>query len=275
MQTGAYLYTHLSTYIYICISRHLDRYKRSKKVFFVSVSTRCLTLYFAQLSPNTQTENKLLEVILHSCEKRWYSSSGFITYLPCDVNASPGGLMSVALVQARVSLQTTGVAAWLSPGISRVASGAGSAHFHHCAHRVWIMKGLFEPMHVRSSFYLQSRHVTFTVACTERTECFKLWPLWSSNLHTHSMWLDEQDMPAPSSMFVVKTPLIHLLQKKKSCCCGGGCLTWGAPIPTGVPTTVEKSLPPFGMCSSERIHDNVWAAHRCTTSRAGLLLWHN
>lgn len=159
-------------------------------------------------------ENKLLEVILHSCEKRWYSSSGFITYLPCDVNVSPGGLMSVALVQARVSLQTTGVAAWLSPGISRVGSGAGSAHFHHCAHRVWLMKGLFEPMHVRSSFYLQSRHVTFTVACTESAERFKLWPLWSSNLH--SMWLDEQELPTPSSMFVVKTPLTHLLQKKRA-----------------------------------------------------------
>lgn len=213
-------------------------------------------------------ENKLLEVILHSCEKRWYSSSGFITYLPCDVNVSPGGLMSVALVQARVSLQTTGVAAWLSPGISRVGSGAGSAHFHHCAHRVWLMKGLFEPMHVRSSFYLQSRHVTFTVACTESAERFKLWPLWSSNLHRHSMWLDEQELPTPSSMFVVKTPLTHLLQKKRAVAVVVAVKPEEPFFPTRGPTTVEKSLPPFGMCSSEHIRDN--GGQHVTVRGAGL-----
>lgn len=58
-------------------------------------------------------------------------------------------------VQPRVSLQTTGVAAWLSPGISRVALighwNTGSAHFHHCVHHEWLMKGLFEPKHVWSN----------------------------------------------------------------------------------------------------------------------------
>lgn len=51
-------------------------------------------------------------------------------------------------VQARVSLQTTGVAAWLSPGISWVAlvchSSAGSVHFHHRVHLEWLTKGLFD-----------------------------------------------------------------------------------------------------------------------------------
>lgn len=76
-------------------------------------------------------------------KKRWYLSRGFITYLTRDVSGSPGGLVSVAPVQAGVSLQTTGVAAWLSSGSSRVASGAASAHFHHPVHHEWIMKGLF------------------------------------------------------------------------------------------------------------------------------------
>lgn len=160
--------------------------------------------YFVQLPPNTQIEKKLLEVILHSCGKRWYSSPGFITYLPCDVNASPGGLMSVALVQARVSLQTTGAEASLSPGISRVARtghcSAGSAHFHHRAHHEWLMKGPFEPMHVWSTFYLESHHGAFT-------EKWNAGNYYRCGPRTRTdMWLGEGEdmqMQALSSTFVV------------------------------------------------------------------------
>lgn len=173
-----------------------------------------LYLYILYSSLQIQMEKKLLEVILHSREKCWYSSSGFITYLPCDVNASPGGLMSVALVQARVSLQTTGVAAWLSPGISRVASGAGSAHFHHREHHEWIMKGLFEPMHVRSTFLLTEPLCDIHSSLHGEVECLKLLPLWSLNLHRYSVWLDEQEdmqMQAPSSVCAVKNLLTYFL----------------------------------------------------------------
>lgn len=76
-------------------------------------------------------------------DQRWYSSPEFITCLPCDVSATPGGLVSVAPVQDRVSLQTTGVASWLGPGISqgrhRQLSTLG-LFFQLCRHRRQITK---------------------------------------------------------------------------------------------------------------------------------------
>lgn len=99
-----------------------------------------LSCFYPAPSKKHRWEWSYLRSSWAAVKKRWYPSWGFITYLPCDVNDSPGGLVSVAPVQAGVSLQT---AAWLSPGSPRVASGAASAHFHHPVHDEWIMKGLF------------------------------------------------------------------------------------------------------------------------------------
>lgn len=166
----------------------------------------CVFFYFVQLPPNTQIEKKLLEVILHSCEKRWYSSPGFITYLPCDVNASPDGLMSVAVVQARVSLQTTGVAAWLSPGISRVAlighcGAAGSAHLHHRVHHERLMKGLFEPFACLINILFTEPSRDIYCSLHGKVERWKLLPRPTRT----DVWLGEREdrlMQALSSMFV-------------------------------------------------------------------------
>lgn len=115
----------------------------------------------------------LLEVSVCSCEKRWYSSPGFITYLPCDVSASPGGPHeSVALVQARASLQTTG--SLIKP---RHFSGHQwswlSAFPQTCASWVNYEKPLF--VHKACLVYLpkkkpKNHHRTFTLAYMEKVE---------------------------------------------------------------------------------------------------------
>lgn len=118
-------------------------------------------------------KKRLLEIILHSCEKLWYSSPGLITYLLCDVNASPCGLMSVAAHSPRVSLQTTGVAAWLSPGIPRVAPidhrCAGSARFQSLhASRVTSEMLLWAPCMFDHHFMYSARMGTFSVARVQK-----------------------------------------------------------------------------------------------------------
>lgn len=170
------------------------------------------------------TEKQLLEVIFHSCRKRQYWSPGFIAQLPCDVNASPDGLMSVAVVQARVSLQTTVAAAWLSPGISRVTHighcSAGSAHLHHCLthHDEWLMKGLFEPLHVWSTFYLQSHHRHGKV---ERDQFL---PLWSSNSHRYATgWATGQANAGSRFRVCGVYKAINIFPLKECCWCCGSC----------------------------------------------------
>lgn len=82
-----------------------------------------------------QTDKSAAWGHLYSYERHWYSSQGFLTYLPCDVKASPGGLVSVAPLRAGGEFTN-----WCGSLIKRRHfSGsplgvAGSAHFHHHGH---------------------------------------------------------------------------------------------------------------------------------------------
>lgn len=228
----------------------------------ISMSARCpVWFYILCSSLQMQIEKQLLEVILHSCEKCWYSSPGFITYLPCDVNASPGGLMSVALVQARVSLQTTGVAVWLSPGISRVAHvghcSAGSAHFHYG----WLMK---RPLWANTC----SIDILFTgpswdvhLSMLEKVERWKLLPLWSSNLHRYVTGWGRGQADADSLLHVCGVGPINIFPLERAA--DAAAVVAVKPVePCGdlnstmVSNGLEKSFPDFGMWSCKCVQDN-------------------
>lgn len=101
-------------------------------------------LFCPAVSINTTRKRSSLRSFSTAVQSADTRAPEFITYLPCDVNAAPGGLMSVAPVQARVSLQTTGAASWLSPGISQARRSSWlSAFLNADGHRRRLTKGLF------------------------------------------------------------------------------------------------------------------------------------
>lgn len=157
-------------------------------------------LFCPAVSINTTRKRSWLRSFSTAVQSADTRAPEFITYLPCDVNAAPGGLMSVAPVQARVSLQTTGAASWLSPGISRGRQSSWLSTFLNAdGHRRRRSKHLF--FWASFDFFEVKRHHQITDSSLQ-------WNAWNAQICD---WMSRtcRRTLLPSWFFAEKGPLTH------------------------------------------------------------------